>query len=186
MSVEGVEPRSRLLKRFGLAGYVAKATLPFLLYQGEQTRVRVDDQIIEDEMLAVIVSNSRLYAGGLFNLSPHSVLDDGLFDVWMLRGRYAPQMMLHSLAIMTGRHAAQTDIIRRSGRRVSIETTTPQPFHLDGELNYSTPIEIDLEPHFLRVLAPDGAPADLFLHPGQPLMESATAGRPALEPIGSV
>lgn len=184
--VEGVEPRSRLLKRFGLAGYVAKATLPFLLYQGEQTRVRVDDQIIEDEMLAVIVSNSRLYAGGLFNLSPHSVLDDGLFDVWMLRGRYAPQMMLHSLAIMTGRHAAQTDIIRRSGRRVSIETATPQPFHLDGELNYSTPIEIDLEPHFLRVLAPDGAPADLFLHPGQPLMESATAGGPALEPIGSV
>jgi diacylglycerol kinase family enzyme len=32
--VESVEPRSRPLKRFGIAGYIAKATLPFLLYQG--------------------------------------------------------------------------------------------------------------------------------------------------------
>jgi len=176
--VEMVEPRSRLLKRFGMAGYIAKATAPFLLYQGEQMRVSVDDQVVEGEMLAVIVSNSRLYAGGLFNLSPHSILDDGKFDVWMLRGRYSPQMMAHSLFIMLGRHASRSDIVKRSGRCISIETVTAQPYHLDGELNRFTPINIALEPGFLRVLAPQGAPTDLFIKAGHPLMETVTAGRP--------
>ncbi len=183
--VESVEPRSRLLKRFGMAGYVAKATLPFLLFQGERTRVSVDEQTIEDEMLAVVVSNSRLYAGGLFNLSPHSVLDDGKFDVWMLPGRYSPQMMAHSLFIMAGRHGSRRDIIRLSGSRVVIETATAQPFHLDGELNRSTPISIELEPGFLRVLAPQGTPADLFVQRGQPLLETMSTERPELTPIPS-
>lgn len=184
--VESVEPRSRLFKRFGMAGYIAKATLPFLLYQGEYVRVRVDDESVEGEMLAVIVSNSRLYAGGLFNLSPRSVLDDGKFDVWILCGRYSPQMLLHSLFIMAGRHSAHPDIVQLSGQHIVIETTTPQSFHLDGELELSTPVTFKLEPGFLRVLAPQGAPTGLFVHNGRPLLDAVASDR--LEhalPIGS-
>lgn len=176
--VEAVEPRSRLLKRFGLTGYVIKATLPFLLYQGERTRVCVDEQIFEDETLAVVVSNSRLYAGGLFNLSPHSILDDGKFDVWILPGRYSTQMVVHGLSIMAGRHHRGSDIVKLSGSRISIETATTQPFHLDGELNRSTPISIALEPGFLHVLAPQGAPADLFANAGHSLMTSMAVSHP--------
>lgn len=170
--VERVEPRSRLLKRFGIGGYVAKATLPFLLYQGDYTRVAVDHESIEGDMLAVIICNTRLYAGGLFNLSPHSVLDDGMLDVWILRGRYSPHMLLHSAFIMAGRHQHRPDIVHLSGRHVIIETARPQPFHLDGELNRSTPITCTLEAGFLRVLAPQGAPAGLFMHPGVKLAEA--------------
>ncbi|MCS6828699.1 MAG: diacylglycerol kinase family lipid kinase [Caldilinea sp.] len=174
--VESVEPRSRLLKRFGIAGYFAKATLPFLLYQGEEVRVGVDDVVLEDEVLDVIVANSRLYAGGLFNLSPRSMLDDGLFDVWILRGRYSPQMLAHSLRIMTGRHIGRSDILHLTGRRIVIETKRPQPFHLDGELHRATPVEITLEPSFLHVLAPQDAPKDLFVRSGTPLKQAIEDG----------
>ncbi|HHY56984.1 MAG TPA: diacylglycerol kinase family lipid kinase [Chloroflexi bacterium] len=164
--VESVEPRSRLLKRFGIAGYVAKATLPFLTYQGRHTRVSVDSESVEGDMLAVIVSNTRLYAGGLFNLSPQSVFDDGKLDVWILRGRYSPRMLLHSAFIVAGRHTRRPDIIHLSGRHVIVETDRPQPFHLDGELNRSTPIACTVEPGRLRILAPQGAAADLFKQEG--------------------
>jgi diacylglycerol kinase (ATP) len=169
--VERVEPRSRLLKRFGIAGYVAKATLPFLLYQGQRTRVSVDHETVEGDMLAVIVSNTRLYAGGLFNLSPHSVFDDGKLDVWILRGRFSPHMLLHSAVIMAGRHTQRPDIIHLAGRHVIIEPETPQPFHLDGELNRNTPITCTVEPGFLRILAPQGAPVDLFEQEGVGLVQ---------------
>lgn len=164
--VESVEPRSRLLKRFGIAGYIAKATLPFLCYQGRHTRVSVDNETMEGDMLAVIVSNTRLYAGGLFNLSPHSVFDDGKLDIWILRGRFSPHMLLHSAFIMAKRHTNRPDIIHLAGRHVIIETATPQPFHLDGELNRSTPITCTVEPGFLRILAPQGAPAAIFEREG--------------------
>lgn len=164
--VESVEPRSRMLKRFGLAGYFAKATLPFLLYQGRHLRVSVDNESVEGDMLAVIVSNTRLYAGGLFNLSPHSVFDDGKLDTWILRGRFSPRMLLHSALILAGRHLNRRDVIQLSGRHIIIETERPQSFHLDGELNRTTPITCTVAPGALRILAPQGAPGDLFTHPG--------------------
>ena len=178
--VESVEPRSRLLKRFGLAGYFAKATLPFLLYQGRHLRVSVDNESVEGDMLAVIVSNTRLYAGGLFNLSPHSVLDDGKLDTWILRGRFSPQMLFHSAFIVAGRHHARRDVIQLSGRHIIIETEEPQSYHLDGELNRATPITCTVAPGALRILAPQGAPGGLFEHPGVKLShDTAQQSHPA-------
>ncbi len=167
--VESVEPRSRLLKRFGMAGYVAKATMPFLLYRGAHMRVSVDNETIEGDFLNVTVCNTRLYAGGLFNLSPHSVLDDGKVEVWILPGRYSPRMMLHSAQIVTGRHYDSSDILCLSGRHVIIESEPAQPYHLDGELNRATPITCTLQARFLRILAPQDVPENLFELAGLPL-----------------
>lgn len=172
--VESVEPRSRLLKRFGLAGYFTKAALPFLLYQGVHTRVSVDNETVEGDVLAVVVCNTRLYAGGLFNLSPHSVLDDGMLDTWILRGRFSPHMLLHSAFIMAGQHAGRSDVVHLAGRHVIIETERPQSFHLDGELNRSTPIACTLQSRFLCILAPQDAPAGLFQLSG-PLLSDVIA-----------
>jgi YegS/Rv2252/BmrU family lipid kinase len=167
--VEAVEPRSALLKRFGVAGYVAKATLPFLTFAGLPVRVAVDGHSIEGHFISVTVCNSRIFAGGLLNLNPTGVLDDGLFETWVLLGRFAPRMALHSLFIALQNHARRPDIHCLRGRHIIIETKTPQSFHLDGEVNYSTPITCTVLPGALRLLAPNTAPASLFCRPGAPL-----------------
>lgn len=167
--VEFVEPRSALLKRFGIAGYVAKATWPFLTFPGFAVRVAVDGRSIEGHFLSVTICNSRIFAGGLLNLNPQGVLDDGEFEVWVLRGRFAPRMALHSLYIARQQHAERPDVYCLKGRHVIIETQQPQAFHLDGEVNRSTPITCRVLPGALRLLAPAGAPADLFCCPGEPL-----------------
>ena len=175
--VERVEPRSRLLKRFGIAGYVAKATVPFLFYRGAHLRISVDNETIAGNFLSVTICNTRLYAGGLFNLSPCSVLDDGKLEVWLLPGRYAPRMMLHSAQIVAGRHVNHSDILCLSGRHVIIESDPPQPYHLDGELNRSTPITCTLQERILHILAPQGVPEDLFGLPG--IAFDSARGEPA-------
>jgi YegS/Rv2252/BmrU family lipid kinase len=165
--VEAVEPRSALLKRFGLAGYVAKATLPFLTFAGLPVRVAVDGHAIEGHFVSVTVCNSRIFAGGLLNLNPHGVLDDGEFETWVLSGRYAPRMALHSLFIALQTHDQRHDVFCLRGRHIIIEPATPQSFHLDGEVNHSTPITCSALPGALRLLAPATAPADLFSKPGE-------------------
>ena len=169
--VEKVEPRSRLLKRFGLAGYVAKATPPFLFYQGTEMRITVDADVVEGPILTAMICNSRTYAGGLYNLNPQGVLDDGQMEVWIFRGRFAPEMLVNSLWIAAQRHHDQRHIIKLTGRHVTVEAATPQPFHLDGELNRTTPFTCMLQPQALRLLVPAGAPADLFACAGIPLRE---------------
>jgi diacylglycerol kinase (ATP) len=170
--VETVEPRSRLLKRFGLAGYVAKAAVPFVFYQGADMRITVDADVVEGPVLTAMICNSRTYAGGLFTLNPHGVLDDGQMEVWIFRGRFAPEMFVHGAWIVAQRHHDQRHIIRLTGSHVTVEASTPQPFHLDGELNRATPFTCMLRPRALRLLVPAGAPADLFVHTGEPLRAS--------------
>ncbi len=167
--VEAVEPRSALLKRFGLVGYVAKATLPFLTFVGLPVRVAVDGHSIEGQFMSVTVCNSRVFAGGLLNLNPHGVLDDGQLETWVLSGRFAPRMALHSLFITLQNHETRPDVFCLRGRHVIIEPSTPQAFHLDGEVNYSTPITCTVLPSALRLLAPATAPPSLFSKQGHPL-----------------
>jgi diacylglycerol kinase (ATP) len=167
--VESVEPRSALLKRFGLAGYVAKATVPFLTFAGLPVRVAVDGHAIEGHFVSVTVCNSRVFAGGLLNLNPAGVLDDGQFETWVLSGRFAPRMALHSLFIALQAHEQRPDVFCLRGRHIIIEPATPQSFHLDGEINYSTPITCTVLPSALRLLAPSTAPDNLFVQTGQPL-----------------
>lgn len=164
--VQFVEPRSALLKRFGFAGYFAKAAFPFLTFAGSPTRVVVDDQVVEGDFLSVTVCNSRLFAGGMFNLNPAGVLDDGQFETWVLRGRFAPRMALHGLYLALGQHTHRPDVFCLRGRHIILEPAQAQAFHLDGEVNYSTPITCTVMPGALRLLAPSSAPPHLFCQPG--------------------
>lgn len=182
--VESVEPRSRFFKRLGVVGYFVKAILPFLSYRGSWARVTVDGVSVEDEMLSVIINNARLYAGGLFNLNSGNMLDDGKFDVWMLRGRHSLQMLRHSLSIMAGLHTKDSEIVHLVGQHIVIETAQPQPFHLDSELvdgrKKRAPVVIQVASKLLHALVPVEAPADLFVHPGIPLsqfLRSASVAR---------
>ena len=167
--VEFVEPRSALLKRFGVAGYIAKAAWPFLTFTGLKARVTVDDHTVGGHFLSVTICNSRVFAGGLLNLNPQGVLDDGQFEVWVLTGRFAPRMALHSLSIARQLHTGRADVYCLKGRSVIVETDKPQAFHLDGEVHHSTPITCRVLPRSLRLLAPATAPADLFSQAGEPL-----------------
>jgi diacylglycerol kinase family enzyme len=164
--VEAVEPRSRLLKRFGLPGYILKATPAFLMFRGARTRITAGATTVEGDFFMVTVCNSRLFSGGMFNLNRDGVLDDGELEVWAFPGRYPPRMIWHSLFMAANYHAHRPDVILLRGRHVILETATPQPFHLDGELNRATPMICSVLPGALRVLAPDTAPADIFQHPG--------------------
>jgi len=167
--VEHVEPRSPLLKRLGFAGYVMKATLPFLTFVGTAARVSVDDRTEEGDFMSITVCNSRLFAGGMYNLNPHGVLDDGEFETWIFRGRFAPRMVVHSLAIAAQQHGRRPDVYCLRGRHIIIEPAKPQAFHLDGEVNYSTPITCAVNPLALRMLVPVTAPDDLFCRGGESL-----------------
>jgi diacylglycerol kinase (ATP) len=167
--VEFVEPRSPLLKRFGISGYIAKAAWPFLTFSGLRGRVVVDGRAIEGQFISVTICNSRIFAGGLLNLNPGGVLDDGLFEVWALAGRFAPRMALHSLAIGRGSHIRRPDVHCLQGRHMIIEPDRAQAYHLDGEVHSSTPITCRVQPSALRLLAPSTAPAGLFAQQGEAL-----------------
>lgn len=164
--VERVEPRSKLFKRFGPLGYAAKALRYLPEFTGQPACVTIDDETIEDEFLLINMSNCRFYAGGELHLNATAVLDDGLFELWLLRGRHWPDLLKFTLEVGLNNHHEDPNVIFRRCRRVTVRTKTSLPFHLDAEPSGITPFACEIQPNCLRILTPNTTPGDLFQQNG--------------------
>jgi YegS/Rv2252/BmrU family lipid kinase len=168
--VEQIEPRPKLLKRFGSVAYAGQALWTVPNYPTVAFRVRVDGRLYTGHFLLVTITNCRRYAGGELLLSPGSYMDDGQFEVWLVRGQGITDVVALVAQIWRGQHLRNPDVLRIAGTTVSIETDRPMSYHLDGEPVGKVPVTCLVRPGALRVLVPETAAADLFQHAGEPLL----------------
>jgi len=169
--VNQVEPRPRWLKRLGKLGYFAKALLHLPSYRSPHAVVTVDDRTLEGEYLMVNASNIRMFLGGEVNLNRNAVLDDGQFEIWLLRWREWSKLAEYALEMTLEQHERDPDVTVLTGRNVAVRCSPPIQYHLDGEPAGDTPFTCRLRPQALHILVPDTAPDDLFTLPGEPLPE---------------
>ncbi len=167
--VNTLEPRPKWSKKLGTVGYAAQGLAVAPKIPPIQARVEVDGRIFEDEFMLALVSNCRRYAGGEVVISPHARLDDGLFEVWLVRGSGVPHMLEALLKIKMGRHLQDDEFTLVHGRHVAIHTTPAMPAQADGERAGHSPLICAIQPRALRLLVPDTAPPDLFTHPAEKL-----------------
>lgn len=166
-----MEPRPKWIKqltgrRLGWLSYVAIGVPSAMRFPGVQARVQVDNQTVNGTFVLALIANSRLYGGGLVRLSRDARLDDGRLDVWLFKGRMFRHTLGHAIRLLTSRHVMSESTIHLRGRRVLIRTEGPAAVQLDGEPAGRAPLYASIEPQSLRLLAPKGAPSDLFDLPG--------------------
>lgn len=167
--VNEVEPRPKWSKKLGAFGYMLQGLTVVPRLPQMRARVEVDGRLFEDEYVLVTISNCRLYAGGMLRLNPQARLDDGLFEVWLYRGRSFSRIARYFVETMRGHHHHDPDVTMVNGRCVTIHTDPVMPCQTDGERAGHTPLACTIKPQALRVLIPNTAPADLFEQPGEPL-----------------
>jgi diacylglycerol kinase (ATP) len=179
--VDQVEPRPKWVKqvtgrRFGWLSYVLVGVPAAVRFPGVQARVLVDNQKVTGTFVMILVANHRLYGGGLVQLSREGHLDDGRLDVWLFRGKVFRETLGHALRLLSQRHLMDESTIHIRGRRVLVETWNGTEVEVDGEPAGHTPLYASVAPQSLRLLAPAGAPQDLFCRPGIPFsaLEEAT------------
>ncbi len=156
-----IEPRPPWLKRLGMVGYALRAFGIALQYRGTRMVVIIDGQRIKCRALMVLISNIRLY-GGFVVAAPNAILDDGLLDVYLVKGNSFVEATHSFVNVLLGRTSRDPQIVSRRGRHISIAARRKCPVHVDAEPFGRTPISIEVVPKALRVLIPAGAPASLF------------------------
>ncbi len=171
--VEQVEPRPKWVKqmgggRLGWLSYVMAGVPSAVRFAGMDAEVQVDDRSVSGHLVLALVSNSRLYGGGLVRLSEDSHLDDGTLDVWLFKGHMFPDTVGHAARLLSARHLTSENTIRLRGRHVTIRADQAAAVQLDGEPAGYAPLTAQMVPGALRLLVPVDAPADLFCLPGEP------------------
>ena len=158
ISVQKVEPRFRLEKFFTMHEYATTILLTAARWRGISLRIWADDEEIEGHYILAVINNIRHYMGGLTNLSPDAMLDDGIFDLWLFSGNNMADALRPVFEMWGGRHIDSAHTRRISFSKLRLEADTEFAVQTDGEPRFDTKVaEISVRKRALRVLMPPHA-----------------------------
>jgi diacylglycerol kinase (ATP) len=115
-------------------------------------RVVLDDETLELDALMVSVGNNVSLGGGM-KITPDAVLDDGLLDVMIVKPLSRLAFLRIFPSVFKGEHTSDPRVVMRRAKSVRIEVDAPIAAYADGERIGPLPVDIQVEPGALRVLA---------------------------------
>ncbi len=139
----------------GTLAYARAAVAAARPYRSPNVVLRFDHETYEGKLALLIASNARLY-GGFARPAPEALVDDGLLDITLLDlDRLLPGgLTLLPRLLRDPRGHRRVRSFRAAS--VSIETDTPSPLQLDGEVAGETPVRLTTLAGAVRVIVPPG------------------------------
>ena len=134
----------------GTTAYVAAVGATLKTFRAENLTLRCDDETENLRALLCAVANARSYGGGM-RIAPDALLDDGLFDVCTIADATPLEFMRAFPSVFAGKHLSHPKVALRRAKNIRIETETPWPVLLDGELWGETPVEFNVVPRAVNV-----------------------------------
>jgi len=135
------------------SSYVRCLVKTMMHYKSKKVRIRVDGQDLPDgEYLIGAVANGRIFGKGM-KFAPQAKLDDGEFDVILVKNMSFGEFCRHGWKIFFGKHLSHRKIQFIRGR--SVEALSPDEeevlLELDGEQLGSLPARFEILPRHLLV-----------------------------------
>jgi len=161
--VNRIEPRGRWEKMFSVLHYSAASIWEASSWHGMNLSVVVDGYQIQGHFLLALASNIHLYAGGLVNISPNALIDDGEMDLWLFKGEALIDAARTAWDLLYGRHVASQQVQYMPFRELTVESVSPAFFQVDGEpLHMEGKIDLRVNRRALKVFIPENTPRMLL------------------------
>ncbi len=118
-------------------------------FKHKTLNIEIDGKILPLEKYMIgAVSNGRIFGKGM-KIAPHAVLDDGLFDVILVKSMHLADFFLNAWRLYAGKHLSHPKIDWMRGEEIrvySMETGNQALIEVDGEQLGQTPIKFDMLP----------------------------------------
>jgi YegS/Rv2252/BmrU family lipid kinase len=126
----------------------------FLSYKNKRLKIKIDDEELPvDEYLIGTISNGRIFGKGM-KIAPEAKLDDGLFDVVLVKGMKFFEFFRNGWRIYTGTHLSHPKISLIRGTKVeaiSADEENDVLIEIDGEQLGKLPATFEIIPGSILV-----------------------------------
>jgi diacylglycerol kinase (ATP) len=135
-------------------GALARSIAAAIRYVPSVVRVELDDdRVLETTALLVVVANGPYMGPGL-PVAPEASLEDGLFDVRVFVHDTKGALARDLTSVATGHRPDERHALTERARRVRITSPEPIPVRADSIDLGTTPVEFEIRPRVLTVVAP--------------------------------
>jgi YegS/Rv2252/BmrU family lipid kinase len=148
-----VQETMKVHKLRGTAIYLYSVLKTIYSYTPPVVKLEYNDVSREEKFYMITVGNGISLGGG-FKLTPHAILDDGFFDLNIIRDLKKWEVYQNLLSVFTGKHIYLEQVTSDRASQLSIRSDQGFAAHVDGELlslNLNS-LEIKLLPKALEVV----------------------------------
>jgi len=146
----------RFVKWPGRLRYLASAIAALRGFRGVSIEAEFPDsgspKIAKLVLLAAVLNTPTL--GGGVRLAPEAELDDGLLEVVMIEMLQKREVLALIPRLLISGELKSKRVIRMRAAKIRLTAEKETSFQGDGELLGKTPLEIEIIPKVLQVLAP--------------------------------
>lgn len=137
----------------GTASYAYAAVETLFYYDPPSVHLEGDFGTYEGPLLLAATGITSRYGGG-FKIVPDARINDGLFDVCIVRPVSSVTVLRLLVTLFWGGHVKHPAVSMHQTRTLKIETDTPMLLYADGEPMCETPATIEIIKDGLVVMAP--------------------------------
>ena len=136
----------------GKSRYTLAVLRELLSLSPRRYELTVDGSVSSVDAVLISVANNGSLGGGM-KIVPHARIDDGILDLFIVAPLGRLRLLRFFPKVFSGTHTAAAEVSFQTLRRVKIDAPNIVAY-ADGERIGSLPIEIEVLPKALSVLAP--------------------------------
>lgn len=138
----------------GFIPYFLKSVEAGLKYTPRECRIEIDDQVRTEKCFIISVANGPMW-GYNFQIAPDALLDDGFFEVVLMKDAPKWQYFAVVPSTLNGKIYDAEFVEHFRARHVRIIAEGKNYVHLDGEgLVHEGVLDFEIKPKALKILVP--------------------------------
>lgn len=130
--------------------YNAGLIYTYFKYKFKILNISMGETTIHNECTILAVCNGKYYGGG-YKIAPHAILDDGLFDVYIVERMPKPSIISVLIKLIRGKHETDRHIKKYKDSKIIVDCQEAYAFNIDGEMITSKHFEIEIVKRAVRV-----------------------------------
>jgi diacylglycerol kinase (ATP) len=148
-----VAATEKLPKYFGgTLPYLVGLVRSFIGYHNKQVTFRIGTKTLEKaRIMSMVIANGKYFGGGM-QIAPGAKLNDGLFDIVIIKDFSKMELVRNISKVYKGTHLSHPKIRLEKDIRVTIESTQKFLLHADGEILGEGPVSFSLLPGALSLV----------------------------------
>lgn len=130
--------------------YNVSLVYTYFKYKFKKLKMQMGESSVENDCTILTVCNGQYYGGG-FRIAPHSLLNDGLFDIYFVEKMAKPKIIPVLLKLIRAKHESSPAVKRYNESKIIIDCAEKYTFNVDGEMITDNHFELEIEKSAIKV-----------------------------------